>query len=172
MDRPGAGLLLVIGAVIISCLAASHRRVAINASIDWLAMALIAVLLPASLREPAPALVALCVVAASGAAEAYQCFEQVFVSFAETEQLYKEHREEIWASQGIPLDSPQVELFERRMAAREASGYLSHSNVAGAHLLLDFFVALGLGVSRLADAPAAPARPAWRWLCCRQEPCC
>ena len=137
------GLALVVVAVVISCLAADNKRTAINASVDWIAMALIAVALSQLLREPRQVRLALCVVIASGAAQAYQCFEQALVGFAETERMYFEDREAIWEAQGVPLDSPQVELFESRMKAREAHGYLSHSNVAGAYLLLTFFAALG-----------------------------
>lgn len=142
------GLALVVVAAVVSCLAADDKRVAINASVDWVSTAAIAVVLTQLLRERGEVRLALCVIAASAAAQAYQCFDQVFVGFAETERMYYEGREALWKAQDVLLDSPQVALFEGRMKAREASGYLAHSNIAGAYLLVTFFAMLGVIAGR------------------------
>jgi len=152
------GLGLVVAAAVVSCAVASNKRVAINASVDWVAMALLAVVLSQLLREHRHIRLALCVILASAAAQAYECFDQALVGFAQTERLYFEQRDAIWQSQGVPLDSPQVMLFESRMKAREAHGCFSHSNVAGAYLLLTFFAALGEVAGRWRRRTAAADR--------------
>ncbi|MCP4592360.1 MAG: hypothetical protein GY842_16630, partial [bacterium] len=147
------GLAMVVIAAVISSLWASNQRVAINASVDWISTAGLSVVLVQLLRDSRHLRLTLCVIVASGAAQAYYCFDQVFVGFEETEQVYREHREAFWEAQGVSLDAPQVELFESRLEAREASGYLSHSNIAAAHLLVAWFAMLavlagGWGVGR------------------------
>ncbi|MFH0982268.1 MAG: O-antigen ligase family protein [Planctomycetota bacterium] len=160
-----AGLALVLVAVVASCAAAGHKRVALNASVDWVSMALIAVVLVQVLRERRRVRLALCVIVASAAVQAYQCFDQVFYTFPETERLYEEQREAFWQAQGVPLDSAQVISFEKRMWAREASGYLAHSNVAGAYLVLTFFAALGAAAGRLGRASVAVDRIVFLAMC-------
>ena len=142
------GLGLVVLAAVVSCAVANDKRVAINASVDWVSTATVAVVLAQLLRGRRAVRLALCVIVASAAAQAYRCFDQVLVGFAETERMYDEQREAFWQAQGMPPDSPQVVLFESRMNAREASGYYAHSNVAGAHLMLTFFAALGAVAGR------------------------
>ncbi|MCK4660683.1 MAG: O-antigen ligase family protein [Phycisphaerae bacterium] len=143
-----AGLGLVVVAAIVSCVVAGNRRVAINASVDWVCMALITVVLAQLLRQRRRIRLTLCVLVASAAAQAYQCFDQVLIGFAETERMYLENRESFWQAQGVPLDSSRVRQFERRLQSREAYGYLSHSNVTGGYLLLPFFAALGMAAGR------------------------
>lgn len=137
------GLALVVIAAVISCTVANDQRAAINASVDWVSMAVIAVMLTQLLRERRDVRLALCIILASAAAQAYQCFNQK-ITLPETQRVYQEQREAFWEAQGVPLDSSRVLSFERRIAAGEASGYFSHSNIAGAYLVLTFFVALGV----------------------------
>ncbi len=141
------GLLILIGAMV-SCAFAGQKRLAANGAIDWLCCVLLAIVLVQLLRHRRAIRLVMCVVAASGAAQAAECFHQVRYSFPETEALYAHQREEIWSKQGVSLDSERVELFEARMRSREAFGYLSHSNVAGAHLVLCGLMVGALGFGR------------------------
>jgi len=130
------GFLLVAIAAVVSCVFAGNKRLAVNATVDWLAMPVLAITLTQLVRRAWQVRLTLCVVLASAVANAGQCLEQKLFSFEETRRLYFEHRQEIWERQGVSLDSPQVEAYERRLEAREASGYTWHSNVAGAYLVL------------------------------------
>ncbi|MBU0719001.1 MAG: O-antigen ligase family protein, partial [Planctomycetes bacterium] len=60
----------------------------------------------------------------------------------------EEIKEDFWAGRGIDLDSPEVELFERRIRAEEASGFMPHSNIAGSYLVLCGFVAFGIAITK------------------------
>ena len=70
---------------------------------------------------------------ASASVNAVQCYEQYFLGFAETIEQYEAGKEDFWAKQGVDLNSTTVDAFERRLRAREASGFFAHSNVAGAY---------------------------------------
>lgn len=138
----GWGVLLI--AVVISTMAASNKRLALNASADWLtSLALLAVL--ANLcRDRMRIGLLLAVLSASGLASMARCTVQKHVEFAETRQSYQESRRDFWARQNVSLDDPQVELYERRMNAAETNGFLPLSNVEGAWLSLGGFAMLGL----------------------------
>lgn len=137
------GAALVAIAAVVSCFFAGNKRLAINATIDWLCIPILAITLVQLLREPWQRRVLLAAVLASACVEAAQCVEQYF-SFNETWAHYESIKSGFWARQGVELDSSKVELFEKRMAAREATGFLPHSNVAGSYLVLCFFAGLGL----------------------------
>jgi len=137
------GAALVAIAAVVSCFFAGNKRPAINATIDWLCLPILAIALVQLLREPWQRRVLLAAVLASACVEAAQCVEQYF-SFNETWAHYESIKPGFWARQGVELDSSKVELFEQRMRAREATGFLPHSNVAGAYLALCFFAGLGL----------------------------
>jgi len=137
------GAVLVAVAAVVSCFFAGNKRLAINATIDWLCFPLLAIALVQLLREPWQRRVLLAAVLASACVEAAQCVEQYF-SFNETWTHYQTIKADFWARQGVELDSSKVELFEQRMRAREATGFLPHSNVAGSYLVLCFFAGLGL----------------------------
>ncbi|MBN1511019.1 MAG: O-antigen ligase family protein [Phycisphaerae bacterium] len=149
------GFIVVAIAAAVSCFFAGNQRLAVNASVDWLAMPVLAVTLTQLVRRPWQVRLTLCVILASAAANAGQCLYQKLVSFEETSRDYYEHRVDIWAHQGVALDSPQVEAFERRLAAQEASGYTWHSNVAGAYLVLAAFAGLGLAVGKWCNSAAS-----------------
>lgn len=137
------GAALVAVAAVVSCFFAGNKRLAINATIDWLCLPILAITLVQLLREPWQRRVLLAAVLASACVEATQCLEQYF-SFNETWAHYQSIKLDFWARQGVELDSSKVELFEQRMRAREATGFLPHSNVAGSYLVLCFFAGLGL----------------------------
>ncbi len=141
------GALIAIAAAA-SCMSAGNKRLAVNGAIDWICCILLAVVLVQLMRTRRRVQLALCVVLATGAAQAAECFHQVFYSFPETEAMYQEQREEIWSRQGLTVESERARLFEARLKSREAFGNLSHSNIAGAHLVLCGLAAAGLGWSR------------------------
>ena len=149
----GAALVAVAG--VISCLAAGNQRLAVNATVDWLMLPVITVMLVQLLRGGWHVRLVLAVILATAAVQAYECANQVFSTFAETEEFYEQHKDLIWAQREVDVDSPQVAMYERRLYGREASGFLAHSNVTGAYLVLTGLAALALAWSRWRSATAA-----------------
>ncbi len=143
-----AGTALILIASIVSCFVASNKRLAINASIDWLCYPVLAITLVQILTHRWQRNILLAVILASACAQSANCLWDHFYGFDDTWDHYVSQKEDLWARQGVPLDSPKVELFERRMQAREAQGYLPHSNVTGSYLVLCGFAALSLAVAR------------------------
>ncbi len=132
--EPG-GLLAALGAAI-SMLVASNRRLALNASSDWLLAILMCAVLVRLLRRPWQIRLFLCVLAATAAAFAVQCALQRFVEYRDTIAEYEAHKAEFWQAQHVAPEDPKVQLYERRLYAREAAGYFPLSNVAGSFLML------------------------------------
>jgi O-antigen ligase len=156
---PGYALLVVAG--VVSCVGASQSRLAINATLDWLCFPLVMWAVVLLARVPWQRHLLLAAILASAACQAAQCGEQYFVSQAGTVEMYEENKADFWAAQGVPLDDPRVELYERRLAAREASGYLPHPNVTGSYLVLTAFAAAGLAwslVRRSSSVGVPPVR--------------
>ncbi|MFQ5414433.1 MAG: O-antigen ligase family protein, partial [Phycisphaerae bacterium] len=170
----GAAIIAIAGCV--SCVFAGNQRVAITATIDWLCGPILAIVLVQVMSRSWHRRLLLAVVAATATAQAVECFHQHFVAFEDTRQDYERRkRDGFWEKQGIDPDAPTVRLFEARMNAREASGFLVHSNVAGAYLVLCGLAVLGTAATRwsphrppprhgadphAARAPPASARPA------------
>lgn len=148
--RTGAewGLLMVAVAAAVSCTLAGNKRLAVNGALDWICCGSLLPLLAQQLATRRRVQLALGVILASGAAQAVECVHQRFWVFPETEAMYAAERDAIWRRQGIALDSPEVALYEARMRSQEASGYLAHSNVAGAHLMTAMIVAVGCTLGR------------------------
>lgn len=140
------GSILMTVAAVVSCATAGQKRVAITASLDWLCLPVLAITLSQLMRTRMHRRVLLAAVVASAGVQAFHAFEQYFVGFEETWSTYQAGKAAFWANQGVPLDSNRVEMFERRMLAREASGTFYHSNVAGAYLALCGIGALGLAI--------------------------
>ncbi len=138
------GWLILLIAAAVSTLSASNRRVAANASADWLTSLAMLFVLANLCRDRRRIALVLAVITASGAASAARCGMQVGTEFAETWAQYNETRSEFWAKQGVPLDDPRVELFERRMKGNEAYGFFPHSNTEAAFLCLASFAGLAL----------------------------
>lgn len=126
---------------------AGQKRIACNASLDWLSLLTLTMVLSRFMTREWHRRILLAAVLASACAQAVQCFDQYFVGFEDTWQFYQARKVEFWASQGVELDSSKVELFERRMQAGEATGWLPHSNVTGSYLVLCGFAALGAMMS-------------------------
>lgn len=146
------GAVVLAGAAFVSSMAASNTRLAINASFDWLGAVALGMVVANLCRDRLRIALVLAVLAASGMASAARCGTQVLYEFEQTRQVYEEHREAFWARQGVPLDDPRVTLYERRLDARQASGFFPHSNVQGSWLSLAGFAIL---------AAAALGRERW-----------
>jgi len=137
------GTVLLAVAAVVSCEAAGEKRPAINAALDWIAALVSASALVRLLDQPWKIALTVLVIVAGSLVNVADCVDDA-LSAARTREQYLEQRDRIWAEQGVPLDAPQVTLFERRLAANEASGFFAHSNIAGAYLLLGLFASLGL----------------------------
>ncbi len=148
----GWGLGLLTVAAIVSCVFASQKRLAVNGTVDWLCYPILAIALVQLMHRPWHRRLLVAAVLASAAAQAVTCVEQYFVGFDDTWAHYQTIKEEFWADQGVELDSNQVEAFERRIKAHEASGHFPHSNVAGSYLVLCAMAGAGLVISRLRRA--------------------
>ncbi len=142
----GAGLIAV--AIVVSCIVAGNKRLAINASIDWLCYPVLAITLAQLLNRPWHRRLLLSAVLASACVQAVHCYEQRFSLFDETWEHYESTKEDFWANQGVDLDSAKVESFERRILSREASGFLPHSNITGSYLVLCGMAAVGFSIVR------------------------
>jgi len=154
------GSALLVVAAVVSCATAGQKRLAMTASLDWLCHLVLAIALTQLLWSRVRRRVLLAAVIASATVQTVHCYEQYFVGFDETWATYQAERESFWAKQGVPLDSNRVELFERRMLAREMSGTFYHSNVAGSYLVLCGLAALSWAIAswkhrRLTDSPWA-----------------
>lgn len=141
-----AGMLFLAVGMAVSLLAASNRRLALNVSSDWLLAALLCWLLVQLLRHPWQFRLLGCVLLASAAAFAFQCTLQRFDEYAETIADYEKHKDEFRAAFG----DAHAQLYERRLYAREATGFFSLSNVAGGYLLLSAWIAAAIAASRWA----------------------
>jgi hypothetical protein len=162
-------LLLVAAAALVSVTVASNKRLALTAASDFAVMLLLLLALLALFAPHVSGLagaaagrrfmangyvrIAMAAILATAATFALQCVLQRASEFDQTIELYEEHREQIWSARGIPLDDPRVILFEKRLGAREVSGFGAHSNVAGAYLAMCALAGLGLAWSRLRARP-------------------
>ena len=159
------GTALIVVAAIASCFFAGNKRLALNATVDWLCYPLLAITLVQLLHRAEHRRVFLAAVLASACVQAAYCAEQYWVGFDETWAHYESIREQFWSSQGVELDSGRVESFEQRILAREATGALPHSNVTGSYLTLCGLVAIGVALlswrrNGTGDAPRSP----WHWV--------
>lgn len=141
------GWAIMVAAAAVSSWAASNKRLAVNASCDWLTAVVLAITLANLVRDRRRVVLVLAVVTASGLASAVKCGTQIAWEFDDTYAAYLAHKEEFWARQGVALTDPTVELFERRMQAREATGFLPYSNAQGAGLSLATFAGIALALA-------------------------
>lgn len=135
--------IMAAGAVV-SSWAASNRRLAINASCDWLSAIVLTTVLANVLHTRKRVVLLLAVVAASGLASALKCGTWAAWEYDDAWRIYQDQKEQFWVSQGIDISDSRVELYERRMQSREATGFLAFSNSQGAGLLLAGFAAFAL----------------------------
>lgn len=141
-------VFLLIGAIV-STVSAGDKRTAINASADWLTAVMLIMIVAQVVRTRVSANLILAAIVASGAASATKCVTFVTIEHGEMVREYEAQRDKLWTGQGIALDDPQIELFERRMLAAEAGGFLPFSNAQGSLLVLCGFASLALAQNRL-----------------------
>ena len=79
--------LVALGGLV-SCWVAGNKRIAVNATVDWLCLPLLTIVLVQLLRQRWHLRLVLCVVLSSAAVQAYECFNQVFYSFPATKEFY------------------------------------------------------------------------------------
>ncbi|MCA9249631.1 MAG: O-antigen ligase family protein [Phycisphaerales bacterium] len=140
------GAMVLLMAAIGACWGAADARPARLAAIDLLGALALAWALVQLIETNWQRLLTLAVILASGMVNVAESYDQAFYTMRETQKQYELDREAFWAEKGVPLDSPQVTMFENRMRSREASGYFSHSNVFGGYLLLSLFAAIASGL--------------------------
>lgn len=138
----GVAILVIAG--VMSFFAASNKRLALNASFDWLTYILAIFLLANLTRDRLRVAILLGALTASGLTSALRCVIFTTIEHPETVAQYMEERETFWGRQNVPLDDPRVDLYERRLKAGEASGFIPYSNVQGSFLMLIGLVTLGL----------------------------
>lgn len=131
-----AGVVLLVLGIVVSTVYSGNRRLTMNASIDWICNLVLAVTLAVLVHTPRRRALLVAAIIAAGAVQAAQCFEQYFISFDDTWKHYQSIKAEFWYAQGVSLDSERVVMFENRIRAREASGFLPHSNITGSVLAL------------------------------------
>jgi len=141
------GLMLLAVAGVVSCLFAGNQRLAMNGTIDWLCYPLLTILLVQLLDRNWHRSLLLAVILAGACAQSVECLDQYFVGFEDTWNHYESIKDDFWAQQGVDLSDPKVDLFENRIRAREATGFLPHSNIAGSYLVLCVMAAIGLIIS-------------------------
>ena len=109
------GFVIVALAAGASCIIASNKRLAINTTLDWITLPLLAIALAHFLQYAWQMRLVLCVIVASGVASAVESFDQALNTLPQTVQMYEQDKEEYWQQQGVELDSYQVRLFEKRV---------------------------------------------------------
>jgi hypothetical protein len=144
------GAIIVLVAGTISSALAGNKRLAINATLDWLCLPLLTIVLVQIIRARWQVRLLIVVVLASAAVQAAECWNQELYEFGETRRDYLARKAQIW---GPEADPAHVDLFERRMAAAEATGFFEHSNVAAGYLLLTGIAGIGLAAGRWRAAP-------------------
>jgi len=142
------GIVLLAVAAVVSTMVAGDQRPAINAALDLVTALVALVALVHLLVDPQRITLALAVIVASAAVNVVDCVDD-YRSAEQTRAEYLAQRESFWSARNVAPDSAEVRLFESRMRAGEASGFFAHSNVAGAYLLLGFFIAVGVAAAGL-----------------------
>ncbi len=137
------GYCVVVLSAVASCFVAGNGRLAINGTLDWLTLPLLTFSLVLLLQKDWHIRLAICVIVASGAAMAVECYDQVFVSLPATADHYEQTKESFWAQQNVQPGSPEIELFERRLHERAANGFQSMANVTANFLVLMLFTTIG-----------------------------
>ena len=138
------GFVIVAFAAGASCLIASNKRLAINTTLDWMTLPLLAIALAHLLQYAWQMRLVLCVIIASGVASAVETFDQALNTLPQTVKMYEQDKEEYWQRQGVAPDSYQIKLFEKRVYEQAANGFFAMANIAGSYFVLTIFAALAL----------------------------
>jgi O-antigen ligase/tetratricopeptide (TPR) repeat protein len=145
----GIGLILFCIAAVISCFAASDKRLAITTVFVAISPILCAIVLVQILDSPAKVNLVLAAIAALGVLSAYQCFEQLIEGNKVMITQYEENPQSMLEPLGIEPGTLQHFLFEHRLYAGNVRAFFTTRNSAGSFLLLSFFTALALYLNKL-----------------------
>ncbi len=148
------GLCLFFIAAVISCFAASDKRLAITNIVVFISPLLCFVLLVQILDSPGKVKLVLAVIAALGVLSAYQCIEQLLTGNQAMIEQYQENPQNMLEPLGIEPDTLQHFFFEHRLFAGNIRAYFTTRNSAGSFLLLSFFAALALFIDKFRDRHA------------------
>ncbi|MCG3138381.1 MAG: hypothetical protein HJJLKODD_02244 [Phycisphaerae bacterium] len=150
----GPGAVLLSLAAIASCTIASNQRLAINITLDWLTLPVLAWSLRQLLTTPRQIRLAVAVILASAAANAIQAFDDYYVTNPNTITFYEKERERIWQEQGYEPDDYRVTLLQKRIYDPAAKGFFILSNIAGNYLVLTLLSGTALLIACWKNIPA------------------
>ena len=136
-------ILLLTAAVAISAMVAADRSSALLAGASLVVFVLAAVALASQLQARWMGHVVAAALLATGCATAIKCINQVAYENPQTLQEWRTVYRPQLIEQGFDADDPLFVNFERRMLAREASGFLAHPNITGSCLMMCGLVAIG-----------------------------
>jgi O-antigen ligase len=153
------GLLLFAVASVISCFAASDKRLAITNVIVFVSPLLAVVLLVQILDTRKKIMFVLAVIAALGVLSAYQCFEQLVAGNQAMIEQYEENPQSLLEPLGIEPGTLQQFLFEHRLYAKNVRAYFTTRNSAASFLLIAYFSAVALAVDRLRNRKSDRPNP-------------
>lgn len=155
----GAGLALLTAGVVVSSIAASNKRLAINAGADMVIIIAAGGALGLLARRLRAGHVLVCVLVAVGCANAAKCMFQTAYEFSDTIAAWEQQKQTL-AAAGVDTSAPNLVDYERRLRAAEPFGYLSHPNVAAACMVLALVPALAWLIAAARRRPIDPARVA------------
>ncbi|NLH42780.1 MAG: tetratricopeptide repeat protein [Planctomycetes bacterium] len=143
------GLGLFLAAAVVSSIAASDKRAAINHAVILIAPIFGALLLSQILDSPGKIRLVLIALVALGIVSTYQCAEQFFVSNAVTIEQYEKDPNMLLAPLGIEPGTFQHFLFEHRIYSRGIRGFFTTSNSAASFAICASFAGIALLAGRL-----------------------
>jgi O-antigen ligase/tetratricopeptide (TPR) repeat protein len=143
------GLAIFTIAAVISCSAASDKRLALNNIFSLFTPILCAILLVQIIDTSAKARLVFVVIAVLGVVSAYQCADQLLFLNRETVEQFEENPDSILEPLNIEQGSLQYFLLKQRLYADNARAYFTTRNSAGSFLLMAYFAAAALMIARL-----------------------
>jgi len=159
------GLGIFCAAAIVAGSVAVDKRLAITDVAVFLAPPLMAILLVQILDSQQKIKLVLVVIAALGAASAYQCAEQFFVSNQLTIEQYEQAPETMLEPLGIEPGAFQQFLFEHRLYSRGVRGFFTTRNSAGSFALIALFAATALFAENFKNRKSDPSGSAHLLAC-------
>ena len=133
------GLLIFCAAAIVSGVAASDKRLAINNIVSMFTPIFCAILMVQILDSNAKIKLLLAVIAALGIVFAYQCADQVLFINKENIAEFENNPDITLESLNIQKESLQHFLFEQRLHSNNANAFFTTRNSAGSFFLLALF---------------------------------
>jgi tetratricopeptide (TPR) repeat protein len=151
------GLGIFCAAAVVAGSAAADKRLAITDVAVFLAPPLMAILLVQILDSRQKIKLVLVVIAALGAASAYQCAEQFFFSNQLTIEQYEQAPETMLEPMGIEPNTFWQFLFEHRLYSRGVRGFFTTRNSAGSFALMALFAATALFAEKFKNRRSDPS---------------